>query len=69
MKHKRGTKIVWISDPRKGKQKQLLEGKIEVTRQREKLIRTWASDMMDWCSMSYTKCVRVARNSKEWRSW
>ena len=34
-----------------------MEGKIEGTRYSGKQRRTWTSDVMDWCGMSYTKCV------------
>ena len=51
----------------KGKQKLLMEGKIEGTRRRGKQ-RTWTSDVTDWCSPSYTKCVRMAESRKEWSS-
>ena len=40
----------------KGKQKLLMEGKIEGTRRRGKQRRTWTCDVTDWCSMCYTKC-------------
>ena len=52
----------------KGKQKLLMEGKIEGTRCRGKQRRTWTSDVTDWCGLSYTKCVRMAENRKEWSS-
>ena len=61
------TTIFWTHDTRKGKQKLLIEGKTEGTRRRGKQ-RTWASDVTDWCGMSYTKCVRRAENRKEWSS-
>ena len=41
----------------KGRQKLLMEGKIAGTRHRGKQRRTWTSDVTDWCTMSYTKCV------------
>ena len=43
-------------------------GKIEGTRCKEKQRRTWTSDVTDWCGLSYTKCVRMADNRKEWSS-
>ena len=52
----------------KRKQKLLMEGKIEGTRCRRKQRRTWASDVTYWCDLSYTKCVRRAKNRKEWSS-
>ena len=52
----------------KGKQKLLMEGKIEGTRRKGKQRRTWTSDVMGWCGSSYTKCVRMAENRKEWSS-
>ena len=48
----------WIQQ--KGKQKLLMERKIEGTRHKGKQRRTWTSDVTDWCGLSYTKCVRVA---------
>jgi hypothetical protein len=52
----------------KGKQKLLMEGKIEGTRRKGKQRRTWTSDVTGWCGSSYTKCVRMAENRKEWSS-
>ena len=52
----------------KGKQKLLMEGKIEGTRCRGKQRRTWTSDVTDWCSLSNTKYVRMAESKKEWSS-
>ena len=51
-----------------GKQKILVEGKIEGTRRRGKQRRIWTSDVADWCGLSYTKYVRMAENRKEWSS-
>ena len=48
----------------KGKQKLLMEGKIEGTRRKGKQ-RTWTCDVTDWCRSSYTKCVRMAESRKE----
>ena len=47
-----------------------MEGKIEATRCRGKQRRTWTSNVMVWCGMSYTKCVRVAESIKRapWQS-
>ena len=45
----------------------MMKGKIEGTRHRGKQ-RTWTSDVMDWCGLSYTKCVRMAENRREWSS-
>ena len=36
------------------------------TRRRGKQRRTWTSDVTGWCGSSYTKCVRMAENRKEW---
>ena len=47
----------------KGKQKLLMEGKIEGTRRKGKQ-RTWTSDVTDWCGMNYTECVRVVESRK-----
>ena len=52
---------------RKGK-KLLMEKKTEWLRCRGKQRRTWTSDVRDWCGMSYTKCVIVVENRKEWNS-
>ena len=52
----------------KGKQKLLMEGKIEGTRRKGKQRRTWTSDVTDWCGSSDMKCVRRAENRKERRS-
>ena len=49
----------------KGKQKLLMEGKIEGTRHRGRQRRSCTSDVMDWCGLSYMKCVRMAENRKE----
>ena len=46
----------------------LMEGKIEGIRHRRKQRRTWTSAVMDWCGLSYTKCVRIAESRKEWSS-
>ena len=62
------TTIFWTRDTRKGKTKIRMEGKIEWSRHRGKQRRTWTSDVMDWCGLSYTKCVRMAENRKEWSS-
>ena len=62
------TTIFWTIDTRKGKTKTMMEGNIERTRCRGKQRRTWTSDVMDWCGPSYTKCVRMAENRKEWSS-
>ena len=48
----------------KGKQKLLMEGKIEGTRRKGKQRRTW----MGWCGSSYTKCVSITENKQEWSS-
>ena len=48
----------------KGKQKLLMEGKIE-GQDKGKQRRNRTSDVMDWCGLSYTKCVRMAENRKE----
>ena len=45
-------------------QKLLMEGKTEGSRCRGKQ-RIWRSDVMDWCGLSYTKCVGMAENRKE----
>ena len=47
------------------KQKILTQEKIEGTRRRGKQRRTWTSDVMDWCSLSYMKYVRMAEIRKE----
>ena len=52
----------------KGKQKLLMEGKLEGTRRREKQRNTWTCHVMDLCGMIYMKCVRVAESRKEWSS-
>ena len=62
------TTIFWTLDMSKGKTKLLMEGKIEGTRLSGKQRRTWTSDMLNWCGLSYMKCVRRAENRKEWRS-
>ena len=49
----------------KGKQKLLMEEKIEGTRRKGKQRRTWTSIATDLCGMSYKKCVRMAENRKE----
>ena len=41
----------------KEKQKLLMDGKIDGTRHRGKQRRTRISDVIDWCNMSYAKCV------------
>ena len=43
-----------------------MERKIEGTRSKGKQRRTWTNDVTDWCSLNYTKCVRMAENGKEW---
>ena len=40
----------------KGKQKLLMEGKIEGTRHRGKQRRTWISELTDLCGLSYMMC-------------
>ena len=52
----------------KGKQKLLMERKIEGTGCRGKQRRTLTSDVTDWCGLSYTKCARMIENKKEWSS-
>ena len=41
---------------------------MEGSRRRGKQRRTWTSDVTDCCGLSYTKCVRMAENRKEWSS-
>ena len=49
-----------------GKQKLLMEGKIDGTKCRGKQRKTWTSDVTDWCHLSCMKCVRMAESRKEW---
>ena len=49
----------------KGKQKLPMKGKIKGSRCRGKQRRTWTSDVMDWCGLSYKKCIRMAESRKE----
>ena len=43
-----------------------MEGQIEGTRRRGNQRKTWSSDVKDWCSLSYTKRIRMAESRKEW---
>ena len=47
-----------ISD--NGKQKVLLEGKIEGTKRRGRQRNRWGRDILKWTNKSYEECVRLA---------
>ena len=51
-----------------GKQKELLEGKVEGTRSRGKQRYTWARDIRVWCNKSYADCSRTATDRVRWRA-
>ena len=51
-----------------GKQRSLLEGKINGTRRRGRQKNTWVKDICSWTKKSYSECVRVAHNRNGWRS-
>ena len=50
-----------------GKQKHLIEVKIEGMRRRGRQRRKWSNDLMDWMDMSDERYARVAKNRKDFR--
>ena len=51
-----------------GKQRSLLEGKIEGKRKQGRQKNTWAKDICAWTNKRYIECVRLAEDRVAWRS-
>ena len=50
-----------------GLQGMLIDGKVEGTTRRGPQRRTWAKDITDWAGVDYSKCIRLARDRRQWR--
>ena len=51
-----------------GKQRSLLEGKIEGKKRRGCQRNNWVMNICSWSHMTYADCVRVAMSREEWRA-